>query len=102
VRDRPPAGGGEAAQPPEEVIEAALCAEEGVAIAVPREAAGCREEAGREEAVHTGDGGGAGPTETLSFLPQTTASLPLYSHTIFRILFLLIYIVKRDKRCSVF
>jgi hypothetical protein len=63
VRDHPPAGGEEAAQPPEEVIQAALCAEEGLAIAVPREAAGCQEEAGQEEAVRTGDGVGAGPTE---------------------------------------
>jgi len=63
VRDRPPGGGGEASQPLEEATEAALCAEEGEAIAVRRVAAGCLEEVGRQGVARTGVGGEAGPTE---------------------------------------
>jgi hypothetical protein len=56
--------------PPEEETEAVSCGEAVAATADRREAAGCREVAGREGEALTGVGGGAGPSEPLAIAVQ--------------------------------
>ncbi len=70
MTDRPPLGEGEAAEPPEGGIEAALCGEAAAVIADRRAAAGYQEGAEGEEEARTGVGGVVGPSEPLALIEQ--------------------------------